>query len=79
MNKTKVVWLQSSALRAQVAELMGLPVEHMRDAQWIGHILKRIHLVDAHQRKRTLSGMTYAIRHDDVSDMMRNYGVAPIE
>ncbi len=77
-EQTEVIWLQASALRTQVAELMGMPVERMGDAQWIGHILKRLHLVDAHRRKRSPSGITYAIRHNDVQDMMRRYAVSPV-
>src|SRR5688500_7449556 len=31
-------------MREKVAKLMGQPLEKMSDAQWIGHILKRLHL-----------------------------------
>jgi len=47
----------------------------MGDTQWIGHILKRLHLVDEAGRKRGMDGITYAVKS---SDMMRCYDVAMI-
>jgi hypothetical protein len=73
-----VVWIKASALREKVAKLMGQPVETMGDAQWIGHILKRLHLMDEAGRKRGMDGITYAVRPFEVIDMMRRYDVAII-
>ena len=61
-----------------MAKLLGQPVEKMGDAQWIGHILKRLHLLDDARRKRGMDGMTYAIQPTEVIDMMRRYDVAVI-
>jgi len=53
-------------------------VEKMGDTQWIGHILKRLHLVDEAGRKRGMDGITYAVKSSDVIDMMRRYDVAVV-
>lgn len=50
----------------------------MGDTQWIGHILKRLHLLDETGRKRGMDGIAYAVRPDDVADMMRRYEVASV-
>ena len=73
-----VVWIKASALREKVAKLTGQPVEKMGDAQWIGHILKRLHLMDEGGRKRGMDGIAYAVRPFEVIDMMRRYDVAII-
>jgi hypothetical protein len=73
-----MVWIKAVALREQVARLMGQPVERMGDAQWIGHIIKRLHLIDETGRKRSMDGIAYAVRASDVIDMMRRYDVAVI-
>jgi hypothetical protein len=69
------VWIKAAALREQVARLSGQPVEKLGDAQWIGHILKRLHLISEGQRKRGMDGIAYAVRSVDVLDMMRRYAV----
>jgi len=46
--------------------------------RWIGHILKRLHLLDEAARKRGMDGITYAVKSPDVIDMMRPYDVATI-
>ena len=71
-----VVWVKAGTLREKVARLLGQPVEKMGDAQWIGHILKRLHLLDEAGRKRGMDGITYAVKSPDVIDMMRRYDVA---
>jgi hypothetical protein len=48
------------------------------DAQWIGHILKRLHLLDDARRKRSMDGITYAAQPAEVIDMMRRYDVTVI-
>jgi len=61
-----------------VAWLPGQPVEKMGDTQWIGHILKWLHLLDEVGRKHSIQGITYAVKPLDVVDMMRRYDVAMI-
>jgi DNA primase len=72
------IWIKAVALREKVARLIGQPVEKMGDAQWIGHILKRLHLIDESGRKRGMDGIAYAVRSFDVIDMMRRYDVTTI-
>jgi hypothetical protein len=78
-GKESVVWLKAAALREKVARLMGQPVEKLGDAQWIGHILKRLHLIDETGRKRGMDGIAYALRAPDVIDMMRRYDVPTVQ
>ena len=73
-----IVWIKAAALREKVARLIGQSVEKLGDAQWIGHILKRLHLLDEAGRKRGMDGITYAVMPLDVIDMMCRYDVAPI-
>jgi hypothetical protein len=73
-----VVWIKASALREKVAKLIGQPIEKLGDAQWIGHILKRLHLLDEAGRKRGMDGIAYAVGPFEVLDMMRRYDVAII-
>jgi hypothetical protein len=77
-GENEVVWIKSAVLREGVAKLLGQAVEKLGDAQWIGHILKRLHLLDDARRKRGADGMIYAIQSVEVMDMMRRYDVAPI-
>jgi hypothetical protein len=74
-GETQIVWLKAAALREQVAKLLGQPIEKLGDAQWIGHIIKRLHLIDESGRKRSSDGITYAVQPADVLDMMRRYEV----
>jgi hypothetical protein len=73
-----IVWIKAAPLRDKVARLIGQPVEKMGDAQWIGHILKRLHLLDDSGRKRGMDGIAYAVRAFDVLDMMRRYDVPTV-
>jgi hypothetical protein len=73
-------------MRERVARLIGQPVEKMGDALWIGHILKRLHLIDEAGRKRGMDGIAYAVRSFDVIplvsfaiDIMRRYDVATVK
>ena len=77
-GQSSLVWIKAAALREKVAWLLGQPVEKMGDAQWIGHIIKRLHLLDDAGRKRGMDGITYAIKPLDVIDMMRRYDVAVV-
>jgi hypothetical protein len=78
-NQTETVWLKARVVREEVARLLRQPSEKFGDAQWIGHILKRLHLLDDGRRKRTPEGMTYGVQPAEVRDMMRRYDVSPIE
>jgi hypothetical protein len=44
-------------MRDPVTRLVGQAVDKMGDAQWIGHILKRLHLLDETGRKRGMDGI----------------------
>ena len=77
-GQSSVVWIKAAVLREKVARLLGQPVEKMGDSQWIGHIIKRLHLLDDAGRKRGMDGVTYAIKPLDVIDMMRRYDVAMV-
>ena len=78
-GETGTVWIKSAILREHVAKLLAQPVEKLGDAQWIGHILKRLHLLDDAPRKRGMDGMIYAVEPVEVLDMMRRYNVAVIQ
>ena len=69
----------SAILREHVAKLLAQPVDKLGDAQWIGHILKRLHLLDDARRERGMDGMVYAVQPTEVMDMMRRYDVAVIQ
>jgi hypothetical protein len=77
-NADGAVWLKASELREQVARLLGQPVEQLGHAQWIAHILSRLHLLDNGRRKRQMDGVVYAIQRTAVIDMMHRYDVTPI-
>jgi hypothetical protein len=78
-GQTEIVWIKSAILREHVAKLLAQPVEKLGDAQWIGHILKRLHLLDDTRRKRFMDGTVYAVQPNEVLDMMRRYDVAVIQ
>ncbi len=44
--------------------------------RWIGHILKRLHLLDDTRCKRGMDGITYAVKPTEVLDMTRRYSVS---
>ena len=77
-NADGAVWLKASELREQVAKVLGQPVEQLGHAQWIAHILSRLHLLDNGRRKRQMDGVVYAIQRTAVIDMMSRYDVMPI-
>ncbi len=78
-GQTEIVWIKSAVLREQVAKLLAQPAEKLGDTQWIGHILKRLHLLDDARRKRAVDGMVYAVQPSEVMDMMRRYDVVAIQ
>jgi hypothetical protein len=77
-GENDVMWIKSAVLLEQVARLLGQPVEKLGDAQWIRHILKRLHLLDDTRHNRGMDGMTYAVQPIEVIDMMGRYDVAVI-
>ncbi|MEP6987081.1 MAG: hypothetical protein ABI970_15855, partial [Chloroflexota bacterium] len=78
-HSSALIWIRAADLRERVAALIGQSIERMGDSQWIGHILKRLHLADEGRRKRNTDGMSYAIEPEEVLDMMRRYEVQPID
>ena len=76
-HTTQTVWIKSALLRDKVMSLMG-NADKTGDGQWIGHVLKRLYLIDEARRKRQTDGIVYAIAPQEVTDMMRRYNVASI-
>ena len=72
-------WLKATALREQVQKFLELSAEQMGSAQWIGHLLKQLQLVNPTRRKHYAGGQLYAISRGDVLDMMRRYEVEVLE
>jgi hypothetical protein len=77
-HTTQIAWVKSAVLRDKVVTLMGHDADKQGDAQWIGHILKRLHLIDEARRKRQTDSIAYAVHPTEVVDMMRRYGVETI-
>ena len=77
-HTTQLVWVKSGVLRDKVMALMGHGADKMGDAQWIGHVLKRLHLIDEARLKRQTDGIVYVVQPIEVIDMMRRYNVATI-
>jgi len=72
-------WIKAGDLREQVRDVLGYSHEQMGNAQWIGHILNRLHLSDRNRRKAYSGGQMYNIKRDEVLDMMDRYDVSFIE
>jgi DNA primase len=77
-HTTQLVWIKSALLRDKVMSLMGSAADKTSDGQWIGHVLKRLYLIDEARRKRQTDGIVYVISPLEVADMMRRYNVASI-
>jgi hypothetical protein len=77
-HTTQLVWIKSALLRDKVMSLMGNAVDKTGDTQWIGHVLKRLHLIDEARRKRQTDGIACAVHPLEIIDMMRRYNVATI-
>jgi DNA primase len=75
----EVVWVKGTDLREKIRGLLGQSADEMGNAQWIGHILKRLQLIDPSRRKHHVGGKLYAIERREVLDMMQRYDVPPIE
>lgn len=77
-GRNQLTWIKANDLRERVARLLGQTSDRMGDGQWIGHIVKRLHLADEGRRKRANDGIAYAIQPEEVLDMMRRYDVLPV-
>lgn len=71
-------WLTAAALREQVNRILDGGDERTNAAQWIGHVLKRLGLMDRRRRQHTAEGKIYAIDRTQVLDMMQRYDVQPL-
>jgi hypothetical protein len=78
-NADEVVWVKGTDLREKIRSLLGQSADEMGNAQWIGHVLKRLQLIDNSRRKHHVGGKIYAIERREVLDMMQRYDVPPIE
>jgi hypothetical protein len=58
----EVVWVKGTDLRKKICSLLGQSVGEMGNAQWIGHILKRLQLIDQSRRKHYV-GSQQALCH----------------
>ena len=74
-----VVWVKGADLREKIRGILGQSVDQMGNAQWIGHVLKRLQLIDQSRRKHHVGGKVYAIERREVLDMMQRYEVVPVE
>lgn len=77
-NADEVVWVKGTDLREKIRSLLGQSTDEMGNAQWIGHVLKRLQLIDNSRRKHHVGGKLYAIERREVLDMMQRYDVPPI-
>jgi DNA primase len=75
----EIVWVKGTELREKIRSLLGQSADELGNAQWIGHILKRLQLIDLSRRKHHVGGKLYAIERREVLDMMQRYDVPPIE
>ena len=57
----EIVWVKGTDLREKIRSLLGQSTDEMGNAQWIGHILKRLQLIDQSRRKHHVGGKLYAI------------------
>jgi hypothetical protein len=73
------IWLKAADLRETVQKILGISPEQMGSAQWIGHLLKQLQLVNPARRKHHSGGKVYAIARAEVLDMMRRYEVEVLE
>lgn len=78
-NIEDITWIKGANLRERVRGILGQTADQMGNAQWIGHILKRLQLVDNSRRKHHVGGKLYAIDRREVQDMMQRYDVPPLE
>jgi hypothetical protein len=79
LTRKQPEWIKASDLREQVQSLLSYTKEQMGHAQWIGHILNRLQLVDRNRRKAYAGGQMYRITREELLDMMHRYDVSAIE
>jgi hypothetical protein len=72
-------WVKAAELRELVQKFLSLSAEQLGSAQWIGHLLKQLQLVNPTRRKHHAGGQLYAISRVEVLDMMRRYEVETVE
>jgi hypothetical protein len=72
-------WVKGVELREKIRMLLGQSQDEMGNAQWIGHLLKRLQLTDNARRKHYVGCKLYAIKRFQVLDMMKRYDVPIIE
>jgi hypothetical protein len=72
------VWVKASQLREQVGQLLGNSADQVGHAQWIGHILNRLHLIDASRRQRDMQGQGYRVSRQEIVETLRRYDIPPI-
>ncbi|MBE2267713.1 MAG: toprim domain-containing protein [Anaerolinea sp.] len=77
-GEDRLTWIKAVGLRRQIADLLGTTVEQIGDALWIGHILKRLHLIAEDGRRRGIDGLVYAVQPAAIRDVMRRYDVEPV-
>ena len=77
-NADEATWLKAADLRDRVREIMGINRDQMGHAQWIGHVLNRLSLIDRNRKKAYTGGQMYLIDRTEVCDMMRRYDVTQI-
>ncbi len=79
ITRNQPEWIKAVDIREQVRDILGYTKEQMGHAQWIGHILNRVQLVDRNHRKTYAGGQMYSFKREDILDMMRRYDVRCIE
>jgi hypothetical protein len=67
--------VKGTELREKIRSLLGQPADEMGNTQWIGHVLKRLQLIDNSPHKHHVGGKLYAIERPEVLDMMQRYDV----
>jgi hypothetical protein len=77
-DQNDIIWLKAAHVRSQVAHLLGQSDEQLGHAQWIAHIMTRLHLLDSSNRKRLSDGMIYGVQRTHILDMMRRYAVKAV-
>gem|GEM_PF-1077375 len=77
-NADELVWVKGTDLREKIRTLIGQSADELGNAQWIGHILKRLQLIDQSRRKHHVGGKLYAIERREVLDMMQRYDVPTV-
>ncbi len=75
----EITWVRAADLREKVCCLLGTTPEQMGNAQWVGHLLNRLQLTDNTRRRHYVNGKQYAIKREEVLDMIERYNVPVLE